>query len=364
MVQQDQSKLAEDSVCQRVLALIDRTRERNEMAVGQIEELAEKWESLRNEVDGDLQKELDLMATEQQAASKARDSLGANRCVEVADAFVIAGRTIDEKDEVGLPGVRIEVATHSDSHLSVSETTSDDVGNFVFRFNVDDIALINEQKGLLSFRVLLDADTMVHQEQIDGVVAEKGTKRDVKLVVPCVHGVIDRALLGKSVRDSVLHTAELVDLKLENMREAHTAIRSMSNVLREEMLSLKSDLSTSQPTPTLPSGPAIDVPQPPATDSDASSTDSAEGRTSDASSEPRVTKLPPAEGPLGRIEGIDIIRGIELRNSGIKSLEDLSNADDDTLRRFFGKDEMRKVRKSAAAILKKEKKSPPNQSKR
>jgi len=247
-----------DPVSRRLRRIVDAKREENEAALGALDRLEANWEDSNKEIDQEINTEFEFMALEQQAADEAVRDLGEQRAKPIADAFVIAGKVLEQKEQVGLPGMLVRVETSiRNNPMLLAKARTNHLGSFVAAIGKKELEALDENRRSLSLAVYSDPKTLVHT--VDRAMTLKaGRVEHVTLAVRQVDDLSDRLAAGKAVRDSVHSNAAVLSARTDNMRDSHTALAKLAKRSRAELKALREDLAAAPPRV-----PATAAPGPP-----------------------------------------------------------------------------------------------------
>ena len=156
----------ESGIVRRLDALVARKRAENELAIARIATLDTSWEDVNGDIDKDLKAGLDTARVEAQAVDDAKERLTRNVCEGVdKDVFGLAGKVVDVKSKVGLPGLTVKIALALAGAAQNMEAETDNYGDFFFSFAPDSAAAARPKVSAV-IAVLFDAKTVVHREQL------------------------------------------------------------------------------------------------------------------------------------------------------------------------------------------------------
>ncbi len=336
---------------ERLRNIIDSKSNENEEAIGRLKALETSWKALNSDLEQEIKSEFDNMALEENSTKRALNLLDKNSCVSVQEnAFVIAGKVIDEESKIGLPGLLTKISKRVKKEENVPiETYSDHFGNFtgtILLDEKDEPEGREEKKQTLLFSFFLENGKTVYKEerrmQIKAGIVEK-----IIISVPCTPELSDQKEGGKYVRDSVEKDAELVKLRFKNMKEANTAISRMAEVGLEDIRELAEELSIAPPglpertedvicKPERKSGPLPRI--------------SVEEEADDITETNDFITV-----GLEEINGIGPVTARNLRNEGIKDALKFLEADEDNLKKIMGNVDISEMKKYAASLLEKKK---------
>lgn len=360
----------ENAVHERLKNIIDSKRSENEAAVGRLKSLESSWNDLNKSLEQEIKAEFDLMVLEEQATERARSLLRKN-CVPVKkNAFVIAGKVVDAESMVGLPGLLIKIVKNRCKEQEVlTESRTDPFGNFTGTISPDNLDDKNCGKKVLTFLVFSDPKTLVHSED-KPMQIKRGKVEHVTLAIPCGANISDRLEGGKAVRDSVEKDAEVVSLRLTNMREAHTAVNRLAAVSLEDLQILSEELSIDPPdlpSPDIPDSPLPEdeqddeIPEEPDDttcypDREDFDIKISKTKKDEFSSEPNVEREVEVSTEtkgvtLEDITGIGRAKAEKVREAGITDVKAFSEADEVKLREILGDMDISKMKKESISLL-------------
>ncbi|GAX60136.1 phage portal protein [Candidatus Scalindua japonica] len=236
---------------ERLKNIIDSKSKENEEAIGRLKALETSWADLNDDLEKEIKNEFDNMALEERSTNRALNLLDKNPCISTQEnAFVIAGKAIDEESKIGLPGLLTKISKTAKNEEDVLiKTYTDHFGNFTGTILLDEETEREgreERKQALNFSFFLENGKHVYKEEVHMQI-KAGKVEKITIFVPCAPELIDRKEGSKSVRDSVEKDAELVKLRLINMKEANTAITRMATVNLEDLRELEEELSFPPP---------------------------------------------------------------------------------------------------------------------
>ena len=263
-----------DPVSSRLNRIIENKRVENNDAVGKLNKLESSWKKLNKDVEKDIKTEFELLAVEEEAATEAVRNLKENRVRPKRKIFIISGKVIDAKNKVGLPGLRVKIeATDDETSVPIAETDTNFLGNYTTEISEEKLKKIarkfkkflflvfEEKKKLInsedeSFR--LRAGKLIHSED-KSFRLSAGKVEHVILAVQEVNDIAPRVEAGKAVFDSIKGNAEVIGLRLENMRRAHSDVAAYAELTRVDIKKLSKELSVNPPIIDSVSGLVGDV---------------------------------------------------------------------------------------------------------
>lgn len=254
----------ENVIHERLKNIIESKRSENEAAVGTLKALESSWDDLNQSLKQEINAEFDLMVLEEQAIERARGLLRKNCAPIPKDAFLVAGKVIDAEIEVGLPGMLVKIVQKIDQkEIPITEAETDRYGNFTVTISSENLDVQNQEQQILTFIVLSDPETVVHSED-KAMQIKPGKRERVTIAIPCGTNLPDWLEGGKVVRDSIERDAEVVNLRLTNMKVAHTAVSRLAAVSLEDVKILSEELSIAPPSiPSLDDKPEEEIPEEP-----------------------------------------------------------------------------------------------------
>lgn len=236
-----------DPVSLRLQRIVEAKRADNEAILGELDRLDADWTKLNKDVDGVIDAEFDAMELEGQAADDAVRDLEQQRAAPVPGGFVLAGKILESREKVGLPGMLLQVAARvRDQPVTLGEARTDALGSFSLTFESKLLGTLGEGSHEFSFSVFSAPGVLVHGED-QTVTVRAGRVQHVVLTLRQVTDLSDRIAAGKSVRDSVRDNASVVAGRLDNMRSAHTAVTELALRTRAELKTLREQLSAAPP---------------------------------------------------------------------------------------------------------------------
>ncbi len=295
----------EGQINKRRDALIARKRAENETTIARITTLDTGWEDVNGEIDTDLKGGLDSVGVETQAIQDARDRLTRNVCEGVdKNAFAIAGKLVDIKTKVGLPGLTVEIGFASqstgaqpaggqptlvllrdggsapagsglrintnfqalDGGQSVA-TETDNFGDFFFSLPLGVSALTTSAAaaGQVASLILVRFGDTVVLRQERTFAPKAGATEHLTLEIDCSGKLKDVLEHGKQVAASVESDAALVEARSANFETAYTTFKQMSDATLSQLRLLKADLSGAAPQPAPATAPTLARAEAPAT---------------------------------------------------------------------------------------------------
>jgi hypothetical protein len=278
----------EGQINKRRDALVARKRAENESTIARITTLDTGWEDVNGDIDTDLKGGLDSVGVEAQAIQDARDRLTRNVCEGVdKNAFAIAGKLVDIKSKVGLPGLTVEIGFASqntgaqpaggqptlvllrdaasaptgsglrintnfqalDGGQSIA-TETDNFGDFFFSLPLGASALTSSAAaGQISALILVQfGDTVVFRQERT-FAPKAGATEHVTIEIDCSGKLKDVLEHGKQVAASVESDAKLVETRSANFQTAYATFKQMSDATLSQLRLLKADLSGGAPQP-------------------------------------------------------------------------------------------------------------------
>jgi hypothetical protein len=285
----------EGQINKRRDAVIARKRAENDSTVARITALDTGWEDVNGGIDSDLKGGLETVGVESQAIQDARDRLTRNVC-EGADknAFAIAGKLVDIKTKVGLPGLTVEIGFASQATTATTgtqptlvllrddasttrgtggtfssglrintnfqllegggqsiSTETDNFGDFLFSIPLGS-ALTNAAGAAptVSALILVRFGDTVVLRQPRTFTPMPGATEHLTLEIDCSGKLKDVLEHGKQVAASVANDAQLVEARSANFETAYTTFKQMSDATLSQLRALKTDLAGAAPPPT------------------------------------------------------------------------------------------------------------------
>jgi hypothetical protein len=237
----------EAGIARRMDALVARKRAENEAAIARIATLDTGWKDINGDIDTDLKTGLDTARVEAQAMQDAMDRLTRNVCGGVdKNAFGLAGKVVDAKSEIGLPGLTVKVALGLESAAQSKEAETDNYGDFFFSFELDQAGQGRSKPTPLLIVVLFATDTVVYRDQ-RSIAPKAGAVEHMALAVDC-SGKLKAALeQGKQVAASVQGDAKLVEARAANFDAAYTTFKRLSETTLSQLRGLRQELSVAPP---------------------------------------------------------------------------------------------------------------------
>lgn len=242
----------EIGIAMRMDALVARKRAENELVIARIATLDTAWTDVNRDIDKDLKTGLDTARVETQAVRDAKERLTRNVCEGVdKKAFGLAGKVVDVKSKIGLPGLTVRLAL-AETAEQKSEAETDNYGDFFFTFALDTVGKLKQVNAMIV--VLFDSDTVVYREE-RSIEPKAGAIEHVILAVDCSGKLEDVLEHGRQVAASVEGDAKLVEARAANFENAYAVFEGLSETTLSQLRSLKQELSVSQPTEDLPEEP-------------------------------------------------------------------------------------------------------------
>ncbi|MFN0140309.1 MAG: hypothetical protein ACKVQW_09510 [Pyrinomonadaceae bacterium] len=245
----------ENSIAMRMDAIIERKRAENEIAIARIATLDTAWTDVNGDIDKDFKTGLDSARVEAQAMQDAKERLTRNVCGGVdKKEFGLAGKVVDTKSNVGLPGLTVTIALATDGAGKNFEAETDSYGDFFFSFEPD-AAVASKTKGVSAvIAVGLDTKT-VHREERP-IEPKPGAIEHLTLKVECSGKLKDVLEQGKEVAASVEGDVKLVEARVANFDAAYSVFQRLSETTLSQMRGLREELSVAPPQAACPA-PAI-----------------------------------------------------------------------------------------------------------
>ena len=245
----------ENGIAMRMHAIIERKRAENELAIARIATLDTAWSDVNGDIDKDLKTGLDSVRVEAQAMQDAKERLKRNVCGGVdKNAFGLAGKVVDAKSKIGLPGLTVKIALAVEGAGQNMEAETDRYGDFFFSYEPDTAAASKDKQISAVILVGLDTKTVVHREQ-RSIEPKPGAIEHLTLNVECsgkLKGVLEH---GEQVAASVEGDVKLVEARVANFDAAYSVFQRLSETTLSQMRGLREELSVAPPL-TAPSGPA------------------------------------------------------------------------------------------------------------
>jgi hypothetical protein len=397
----------------RIKNIIESKRNENEEVVGTLKALESSWNELNKKFDEEIKAEFDLMAVEEQAIERAKSLLQKNPCAPIEkNAFVIAGKVVDEESAVGLPGLLVRVVRKQEA---LPETLTDPFGNFTVKISLDildetsvkleklpdnvrfpehlkDKISYDSSKKLITFRgVMTEKEKKILQKlsvdesyreaieilfqrtQNSGKISKEvltffvfsdpeklvaknpkelyiqpGKVEDVTIPIRCGSKLADHLEGGKSVKDGVENDAKMVSLRLENMKEAHTAIGRMAEISLKDVQTIIKDLSVPPPDLPLLRKNAPEKEPRHEQEKETTSKPDTEG-TSAVSIEAKENIMPGLED----ISAIGPSAAEKVKKAGIKDVKTFLETEEEKLKNILGDVNIRRIKKEINSFLKK-----------
>lgn len=237
--------------------LIARKRAENELTIARIATLDTAWEDVNGDIDNDLKSGLDSARVELQAVQDAKERLTRNVCEGVNEReYALAGKLIDVKSAVGLPGLTVRMSTGAEGATSAGQQVqTDNFGDFYFAFGADaTAAMVRAGKLQMLLVVLFGVDTVVHREQLS-LAPKAGTVEHVVIRVDCTGKLKDVLDQGTQVADSVKSDAKLVEDRAANFETAYAQVPDLAETTLSQLRLLKRELSVEVSQPPAPPAP-------------------------------------------------------------------------------------------------------------
>ena len=237
----------ESGIARRLDALVACKRSENELAIARIATLDTSWEDVNGDIDKDLKAGLDTARVEAQAVDDAKERLTRNVCEGVdKDVFGLAGKVVDVKSKVGLPGLTVKIALALEGAAQKNmEAETDNYGDFFFSFAPDSAAAARPKVSAV-IAVLFDAKTVVHREELS-IEPEAGAVEHLTLKVDCSGKLKDVLEHGRQVAASVEGDAKLVEARAANFEAAYAVFEGLSEATLSQLRGLKQELSVAPP---------------------------------------------------------------------------------------------------------------------
>jgi hypothetical protein len=237
----------ETGIAKRMDSLIARKRSENQLVIARIATLDTAWKDVNGDIDNDLKTGLDTARVEAQAVQDAKERLTRNVCEGVdKNAFGLAGKVIDIKSKIGLPGLTVKIALGPEGAAQTMEAETDNYGDFFFSFTLEPTDLVVAKKVPLLIVVLLDADTVVYRSQ-RSVEPKAGATEHLTITVKCSGSMKDVLEHGKQVAASVEGDAKLVAMRAANFDEAYAVFQRLSETTLSQLRGLKREMSVTPP---------------------------------------------------------------------------------------------------------------------
>ena len=197
----------EASIERRMQALLALKRTEAEAAIARIAALDTAWEKSNAGIDKELKAGLETARVERQAMQDAQERLVRNVCDGVNKNEVgIAGKVIDIKSKVGLPGLTVRAVSTLEGAPRFPDESTNNYGDFFFSFPADPTGRFKELPVLIT---LLFDDTVVLREQ-RVVPATPGHVEHLTLAVDCSGALAEVLEHGRQVVAGVEGDAKLV----------------------------------------------------------------------------------------------------------------------------------------------------------
>lgn len=237
----------EAEIARRQDALIANRRAGNELIIARIATLDTAWSEVNGDIDKDMKTGLETARVETQAIQDAKERLQRNVCEGIdKNAYGVAGKVIDVKSKVGLPGLTVKLEFGAGDAMQARAADTDPYGDFFFSFEPGSTAPVGSKSIPLLIVVLFGADTVVYRQQ-HAVSPKPGAIEHLTITIDCSGKLNDVLEQGKSVVESVLGDARLVEARVANLDAAYAAFQRMPDTALSQLRSLKEELSAPAP---------------------------------------------------------------------------------------------------------------------
>lgn len=350
-----------DPVASRLNRIIEIKRAENDDAVGKLNKLESSWKKLNKDVERDIKTEFELLAVEEEAATEAVRNLEENRVRPKKNLFIVSGKVIDAKNKVGLPGLSVIIeAMYDETSITIAEADTNSLGNYTAEISGKKLKEISRRSKKVVFLVYDEKKKLIHSEDKSfRLLAGTGKVAHVILAVQEVDDIASRVEAGKAVFDSTKGNAEVIKLRLENMKRAHSDVAEYAELTRVDIKKLSKELSVNPPTISLVSGLDGNI-IPGREDTvvdDSKGLQPAKTKKKKQKVPGQKTKKPNIKRKkqpqmLEDINGLGKARADKLRKARIKDIKAFVLSDEKALVRVLGKLDFKKMKKEAQALIK------------
>ncbi len=238
----------EAEIIDRINSLVSLKRAENVFALGRLDKMETSWQDINTALDEEIRVEIDLLDDEAEAIEDAKKRLQRNICLGVErKRYGIAGKVVDMDSKIGLPGLRVKIApSDSEKDEYLVEETTDNYGNFSMELVLKDFEIKEGEPTKFRFDIFLTTDKVVHTE--DKQVKPTSGKIDhIILAVKCTGELKGSRDFGIQVKESVENDAELVKLRIGNMKSAYAAFARLPGTTLAFLRDLKAEIAVSPP---------------------------------------------------------------------------------------------------------------------
>ena len=374
-----------DPVTSRLNRIIENKRAENDDAVGKLNKLESSWKKLNKDVEKDIKTEFELLAVEEEAATEAVRNLEENRVRPKKNLFIISGKVIDVKNKVGLPGLSVIIeATDGETSHTIAEADTNSLGNYTAEISGEKLKEISRKLKKVVFLVYDEKKKLIHSEDKSfRLLAGTGKVAHVILAVQEVDEIASRVEAGKAVSDSTRSNADVIELRLENMKRAHSDVAEYAELTRVDIKKLSKELSVNPPiiypvsgldgniipgredtvvddskglqaVEVLTARPDVKGPEPAKTKTKKPNVPvQKKKKPPDRMIKQKI--IPKKRQKLEDINNLGKARANKLRKAKINDLKAFVRADEKTLVRELGKLDFKKMKKEARILMKKHK---------